>query len=75
MDNKYNLNSATDRGYVRGIWASFLNYRKSNKMFYWGGCIDFVRSVLKVFISHAKTHIVIIRTLVIFIFKKLFQFY
>jgi beta-xylosidase len=36
---KYDLNGG--RGYVRGIWASFLNYRKSNKTFYWGGCIDF----------------------------------
>jgi beta-xylosidase len=36
---KYDLNGG--RGYVRGIWASFLNYRTSNKTFYWGGCIDF----------------------------------
>lgn len=30
------------RAYVRGIWASFLNYRPSNGLFYWGGCVDFV---------------------------------
>ncbi|WP_037305640.1 glycoside hydrolase family 43 protein [Amycolatopsis orientalis] len=41
---KYDLNGG--RGYVRGIWASFLNHRKSNNTFYWGGCVDF-----------AKTHI------------------
>jgi len=34
------------RAYVKGTWASFLGYRKSNKTFYWGGCIEF-----------AKTHI------------------
>lgn len=38
--SRYNLNSATDRAYVKGIWASSLNYRKSNDMFYWIGCID-----------------------------------
>jgi beta-xylosidase len=25
--------------YNKGTWASFLQYRKSNKTFYWGGCI------------------------------------
>ncbi len=34
------------RAYVKGSWASFLGYRKSNETFYWGGCIEF-----------AKTHI------------------
>lgn len=38
--SKYNLNSATDRGYVRGIWASTLQYRKSRDTFYWMGCVD-----------------------------------
>jgi beta-xylosidase len=28
------------RAYVKGIWASFLNYRRSNRTFYWGGCIQ-----------------------------------
>jgi len=28
------------RAYVKGIWASFFNYRKSNRTFYWGGCIQ-----------------------------------
>ncbi|MFD8500685.1 glycoside hydrolase 43 family protein [Amycolatopsis sp. NPDC059657] len=41
---KYDLSGG--RGYIRGIWASFLNYRKSTSTFYWGGCVDF-----------AKTHI------------------
>jgi beta-xylosidase len=40
----YDLTSG--RAYVRGSWASFFNYRKSNKTFYWGGCVGF-----------AKTHI------------------
>ena len=34
----YDLNGG--RAYVRGTWASSLNYRKSNKTFYWLGCID-----------------------------------
>ena len=38
--SKYNLNSATDRAYVKGIWASTLRYRQSNDMFYWIGCVD-----------------------------------
>jgi beta-xylosidase len=36
---KYDLTGA--RGYVRGVWASFLNFRRSNNTFYWGGCVDF----------------------------------
>ncbi|GGN07623.1 xylosidase [Lentzea pudingi] len=39
---KYDLNGG--RGYVRGIWASFLNHRKSNNTFYWGGCVDFAQT-------------------------------
>lgn len=35
------------QAYVQGIWASFCNYRPSNKLFYWGGCIR----------SDLKTHI------------------
>lgn len=38
--SKYNLNSATDRAYVKGIWASTLRYRNSNDMFYWIGCVE-----------------------------------
>jgi len=34
------------RAYVKGIWASFLNYRKSNRTFYWGGCIEFNRTYI-----------------------------
>ena len=37
--SKYDLNGG--RGYVKGIWASSLNYRPSNSTFYWLGCIDF----------------------------------
>ncbi|EOD43516.1 putative xylosidase glycosyl hydrolase protein [Neofusicoccum parvum UCRNP2] len=35
------------QAYVEGIWASFCNYRPSNQLFYWGGCIR----------SDLKTHI------------------
>jgi len=38
--SKYNLNSPSDRAYVKGIWASTLRYRQSNDMFYWIGCIE-----------------------------------
>ena len=36
---KYDLNNATDRAYVQGIWASTLRYRESTDTFYWMGCI------------------------------------
>ncbi|MGI5161560.1 family 43 glycosylhydrolase [Microbispora sp. CA-102843] len=42
--SKYDLNGG--RAYVNGIWASFLNYRKSNKTFYWGGCVDFSKTYI-----------------------------
>ncbi|MFC0533633.1 family 43 glycosylhydrolase [Phytohabitans kaempferiae] len=32
------------RAYVKGIWASTLNYRPSNSTFYWIGCVEFNRS-------------------------------
>jgi beta-xylosidase len=38
----YNLSSG--RAYVKGIWASTLNYRPSNRTFYWIGCVEFNRS-------------------------------
>ncbi|MFI9816354.1 RICIN domain-containing protein [Saccharothrix variisporea] len=37
--SKYNLSGGN--AYVDGIWASTLNYRRSNSTFYWAGCIDF----------------------------------
>ncbi|KAL5386145.1 hypothetical protein DPSP01_004229 [Paraphaeosphaeria sporulosa] len=37
---KYNLNSATDRAYVKGIWASSLRYRDSTDTFMWIGCVE-----------------------------------
>ncbi|MGW4207256.1 family 43 glycosylhydrolase [Lentzea sp. NPDC004789] len=37
---KYDLTNG-QRGYVNGIWASSLQYRPSNRTFYWTGCIDF----------------------------------
>jgi beta-xylosidase len=40
--SKYDLNGG--RGYVRGIWASTLNYRPSNSTYYWMGCIDFAQT-------------------------------
>ncbi|MEU4684794.1 glycoside hydrolase family 43 protein [Streptomyces xinghaiensis] len=41
---KYDLNGG--RGYVRGVWASSLAYRRSNSTFYWLGQIDFARTYL-----------------------------
>jgi beta-xylosidase len=38
----YNLDGG--RAYVKGSWASFLGYRRSNKTFYWGGCIEFSKT-------------------------------
>ena len=40
---KYDL-SASEQAYVDGIWASTLNYRPSNRTFYWAGCIDFAQT-------------------------------
>lgn len=37
FDSSYNLNGS--RSYVNGIWASTLQYRDSNKTFYWMGCM------------------------------------
>ncbi|KAF5517486.1 putative beta-xylosidase [Colletotrichum aenigma] len=42
---KYYLNS-TERAYVGGIWASSLQYRESNGLFYWYGCIDFSKTYI-----------------------------
>lgn len=38
----YNMQGGN--AYVKGSWASFLGYRKSNKTFYWGGCIEFSKT-------------------------------
>jgi beta-xylosidase len=35
---------AGGRAYVKGIWASTLNYRPSNSTFYWMGCVEFNRT-------------------------------
>lgn len=40
----YDLNGGN--AYVKGTWASFLGYRKSEKTFYWGGCIEFRKTYL-----------------------------
>jgi len=40
----YDMNGG--RAYVKGTWASFLGYRKSNKTFYWGGCIEFKKTYI-----------------------------
>jgi len=37
FDPAYNLDGAS--AYVKGIWASTLGYRESNKTFYWMGCM------------------------------------
>lgn len=34
------------QAYVKGIWASFLRYRESNGLFYWGGCINFTNTYI-----------------------------
>ena len=31
---------------VKGVWASFLKYRESNALFYWGGCINFTNTYI-----------------------------
>lgn len=41
--SKYDL-SGSEHAYVDGIWASTLNYRPSNRTFYWAGCIDFAQT-------------------------------
>ncbi|WP_212735410.1 RICIN domain-containing protein [Herbidospora galbida] len=38
----YDLNGG--RAYVKGIWASTLNYRPSNSTYYWYGCTEFNRT-------------------------------
>jgi beta-xylosidase len=40
--NAYNLTGG--RAYVKGIWASTLNYRRSNSTYYWLGCVEFNRT-------------------------------
>lgn len=40
----YNLDGAA--AYVKGSWASFLGYRKTDKTFYWGGCIEFAKTYI-----------------------------
>jgi beta-xylosidase len=40
--NAYNLTGG--RAYVKGIWASTLNYRRSNSTYYWIGCVEFNRT-------------------------------
>ncbi|WP_433088646.1 family 43 glycosylhydrolase [Dactylosporangium sp. CA-052675] len=40
--NAYNLSGG--RAYVKGIWASTLNYRPSNSTYYWLGCVEFNRT-------------------------------
>ncbi|WP_198169142.1 RICIN domain-containing protein [Herbidospora daliensis] len=41
-NNAYDLNGG--RAYVKGIWASTLNYRASNSTYYWYGCTEFNRT-------------------------------
>lgn len=40
--NAYNLTGG--RAYVKGIWASAFNYRRSNSTYYWLGCVEFNRT-------------------------------
>ena len=39
---KYDLNGG--QAYIKGTWASTLQYRKSNETFYWLGCIEFSKT-------------------------------
>ncbi|MEV4490091.1 RICIN domain-containing protein [Micromonospora coxensis] len=41
--SKYDMSNGS-QAYVDGIWASTLNYRPSNRTFYWAGCIDFAQT-------------------------------
>lgn len=41
---KYDLQGG--QAYIKGTWASSLHYRKSNKTFYWAGCIEFSKSYI-----------------------------
>lgn len=34
------------RAYVKGVWASSLNYRPGNETFYWIGCIEFDKTYI-----------------------------
>lgn len=38
----YDLNGG--RAYIKGIWASAMNYRASNSTYYWLGCVEFNRT-------------------------------
>ncbi|MFG1660022.1 family 43 glycosylhydrolase [Micromonospora chersina] len=38
----YNLTGG--RAYVKGVWASAFNYRRSNSTYYWIGCVEFNRT-------------------------------
>ncbi|HYP88068.1 MAG TPA: glycoside hydrolase 43 family protein [Polyangiaceae bacterium] len=40
--SKYDLSGG--QAYIKGTWASTLQYRKSNKTFYWLGCIEFSKT-------------------------------
>ncbi|MEV4754416.1 family 43 glycosylhydrolase [Micromonospora sp. NPDC049559] len=41
-NNAYNMSGG--RAYVKGIWASAFNYRRSNGTYYWIGCTEFNRT-------------------------------
>ena len=38
--DKYDLPSATNRAYVKGVWASTLRYRRTSDTFIWLGCVE-----------------------------------
>ncbi|KAG9225838.1 hypothetical protein CCMSSC00406_0008366 [Pleurotus cornucopiae] len=44
-NDSYNLVNGK-RAYVRGIWASFFNYRASTNTWFWGGCVDFDKTYI-----------------------------
>ncbi|KAJ3346225.1 hypothetical protein HDU83_003292 [Entophlyctis luteolus] len=50
--SKYDLTGG-QQAYVKGIYASFFNYRKSTNTWYWGGCVEY--SSTYIYTSHSVT--------------------
>ena len=38
--SQFSMDGGNTTGYVKGIWASTLKYRRSNRLFYWYGAIQ-----------------------------------
>jgi beta-xylosidase len=46
LGDQYSLSSPTNRAYRGGTWASWLDFNKFDGKWYWGGCINFWRTVI-----------------------------